>query len=275
MSVARIGAACVLVLAILLAVARLAPGAAVPACGALVVFAVVFALARPIRHVHDRLYLLDIAVRDADAGIIALEHHHEPLRIMGRKLDVAWNRGTVAPDLANFLVQSVLLRRPERLLECGAGVSTRVLAECLRLVGRGRLVTLEHDRYWVDQVRSALEAARLGDLVDIRLAPLGPVSVEGRELTWYTGVEFRDIGPLDLVLVDGPPGTRPSDPGREAALYALFPLMKRGSLLFMDDGNRPGEKMAVERWKARYGDAVRTELLDLKKGLWVVEKLVD
>lgn len=258
---------------VLLGITWLAPLAAVPAAGALVFIALVASQRRRLRQVEVRLEALDHTVRDANSGIILLEHAQEPVRIVGAPIDVTWNRGMIAQDVANYLVQQIFLRRPERILECGAGVSTRVIGRALRTAGRGHLWTLEHDPHWASQIRTIIDAEGLAAWVDVIHAPLVEHTASGNGFIWYANPDgMRDLAPFDLVFVDGPPAARPEHPGREGALYALFPLMRPGALMLMDDGFREGERNAVDRWARHFGDAIHHELLPLRNGLWVIER---
>src|SRR6266545_3382886 len=118
-------------LAFLLVVQQLTPWAAFAATGSSVVLVSLVVSGRRFGYVHDRLSTLEHLMRGADAGIIGLEQAQEPVRVLGDRVEVQWNRGTITPDLANHLVQMILLRRPERVIECGAGVSTKVIARAL------------------------------------------------------------------------------------------------------------------------------------------------
>ena len=89
-----------------------------------------------------------------------------------------------------------------RIVECGSGLSTVVLARLLRERGDGALVALEHDRHWAALVEEQLRKEDLGEIARVHYAPLGG------EPPWY-----------DLHDGDRLPGRgRPPDRRRTAGL---------------------------------------------------------
>jgi predicted O-methyltransferase YrrM len=264
-----------LVLSVIFLIAAALPWAVPSVAGAVIVTVVVAIEGHRFRVLHARLDTLNRAVEQVDGGLMLLEHSTRPVKILGTPVIAKWNRGTISLELADFLLQFALLTRPVRIVECGAGVSTRLLASCLRQLGAGRLISLEHDRFWVREVNASLEAEGLSRFAEVWHAPMEEMSVEGRRIPWYAASvmeRLRGKGPFDLAFVDGPPAARPGDPGREGTLHALLPLLREGGWLLLDDGNRPGERETVERWKAYYGEGIEIEYIDLQWGLWRVRK---
>src|SRR5690606_26013125 len=81
-------------------------------------------------------------------------------------------RGAMDPVAMLAVVQEVLERKPELVLECGSGASTVWLGYALRRLGKGRLVSLEHSEKYFQLVRHQLEVHGLTEVVELRLAPL-------------------------------------------------------------------------------------------------------
>lgn len=241
-------------------------------CGALIVFIVLLVQWKRSKSFYQEIDFLKHALNNIDSAVIPLESLSEPLRNLDKKVDVKWDRGMIAPDLANYLIQKIYLTRPEKILECGIGLSTQIIGECLKNIGKGNLVGLEHDPQWVQSVSKLLEEKQIDDRIEIISAPLQEYHMENREFQWYSRLEqIKAHGPFDLVFVDGPPAFKPTDPGRIGALFALKSSIKSGGILLLDDGGRPGEQTAVQEWIKVYGSGIKAEYVDLKKGLWVVE----
>lgn len=156
-------------------------------------------------------------------------------------------RGWAAsPDLLWYLYQAVLRRRPRLVLECGSGVSTLVLAYGLRSLAAGQVVALEHDQRHAEATRALLREHGLTQWAQVRAAPLTPVAIAGRTWRWYDPAQLP-AGPVDLLFVDGPPGTV----GRLARLPAVPVLRDRLSpdaLVVLDDHDRDDEREVVRRW---------------------------
>ncbi len=73
-------------------------------------------------------------------------------------------------------------RRSPRVIECGAGVSTILLAHQMRVLGTGHLWTLEDDPAWAATVQGLVDEHGLGGHVTLVVAPLAEVSVAGQSV---------------------------------------------------------------------------------------------
>jgi predicted O-methyltransferase YrrM len=131
-----------------------------------------------------------------------------------------------------------------RIVECGSGVSTVVLARLLRERGAGRLVALEHDRHSAAFVHQQLRREALDGIARVLDAPL-----EG-EPPWYAPARLLEPpDELDLLIVDGPPaydaghGTR-----RAPALPRFQQRLVRGAAAVLDDIARPAERDVLAGW---------------------------
>jgi len=106
--------------------------------------------------------------------------------------DYADNFLAVSPDYGRFLYAVARACKARRIVEFGTsmGLSTLYLAAALRDNGGGQLIGSELEPAKVARARANLDAAGLGDLVDIRA---------GDALE-----TLRDVGgEVDLLLVDG------------------------------------------------------------------------
>ena len=94
---------------------------------------------------------------------------------------------------------------------------------------------------------------------------------EGRVLPFYGSLKkvLRRLSVIDMVIVDGPPRHW----GRKAAMYAVFPYLKIGGYIFLDDAKRLDERLIVEEWKRVFGDAARYIFIDeIGRGLAIIQK---
>lgn len=145
------------------------------------------------------------------------------------------------------LVALVESRRPEHVLECGSGSSTAWMALALERAGRGHVTSLEHDAHYARRTRQLLEGLGVAHRVTLIDAPLGPRENSPAQ-TWYRwGREAELPDAVDLLLIDGPPGSL----GRQIrypALPVLWSRLHAESMIVVDDADRPEEKAVVERW---------------------------
>jgi predicted O-methyltransferase YrrM len=175
----------------------------------------------------------------------------------------------LAKDSMRFLIALIRRIAPDNVIEFGSGVSTRVVAHVLR---KGSVVrSFDHVEAYAERTRSALAAAADGSDVEVLHRAIGLGFFNGKVLPFYR-LGRQDLGPVreaDLVIVDGPPGSW----GREAALYASFPVMRQGALLLLDDAARPGEQKAVAAWQRFFGEAMDFHFLPaLGKGMLIARK---
>jgi predicted O-methyltransferase YrrM len=177
---------------------------------------------------------------------------------------------TASPDLLHYLFRQVLERRPETILELGSGISTVVTAYALDVIGRGVLVSLEHLEEFRDGTAMLLERHGLSHRVDLRLAPLEPVEVDGQSYRWYA-IDALPDGPVDLVFVDGPPQNTQVR-ARYPALPIIHLRLSDGALVILDDYKRADEAQIGERWVERYPH-LRFVELHHEKGTAVFEKV--
>jgi hypothetical protein len=82
-------------------------------------------------------------------------------------------RGWAAsPDFLKVVAEMVLKQHPALVVEAGSGVSTLVIGSCLKRLGSGRLVSLEHEERYADNTRSLVELHGLADFVDVQYCPI-------------------------------------------------------------------------------------------------------
>ncbi|MGW5364519.1 class I SAM-dependent methyltransferase [Actinopolymorpha pittospori] len=162
---------------------------------------------------------------------------------------------STSPDLLLLLVDLVRVRRPHLVVTCGSGTSTAWLALALRKFGiDGRVVALEHDQHRHDETRALIETRGLGDLAEVRLAPLEPVDVDGESFNWYTRSAWEDLTDIEILFVDGP---SPASSGRHARLPALPLLAKHlrsDHVVVLNDNYRTDEREIAASWLRMFPD---------------------
>lgn len=155
-------------------------------------------------------------------------------------------RGWAAsPDFALLVATRLAEHRPERVLECGSGVSTIVAGLTLRRNGRGTLVSLEHDEAWAERTRAMVRRQGLEDVVRVVHAPLASWSVGEEEERWYGTEGLSPDDRFDAVIVDGPPEP-PAD--RHPVLPVLRDRLSPGAVVLVDDAGRAAGSRDLRRW---------------------------
>ena len=181
-------------------------------------------------------------------------------------------RGWAAsPDLLMVLVDLVITERPSLVVECGSGASTLWLALAMRRFEiDGRIIALDHDPVFGGKTRDFLARHDVGDLAEVRDAPLESFSLDGETYSWYARRAWEDLTGIDLLFVDGPPAAT----GHQAR-YPALPLLS-GSLspvatVVLDDLVVPDMQKVLRRWLDAYPD-FGSEILPLEKQAAVLRR---
>ena len=181
-------------------------------------------------------------------------------------------RGWAAsPDLLMVLVDLVITERPSLVVECGSGASTLWLALAMRRFEiDGRIVALDHDPVFGAKTRDLLARHNVGDLAEVRDAPLESFSLDGEAYSWYTRRAWEDLKGIDLLFVDGPPATT-GHQARYPALPLLNGLLSPVATAVLDDLVVPDMQKVLRLWLDAYPD-FGSEILPLEKQAAVLRR---
>jgi hypothetical protein len=172
-------------------------------------------------------------------------HVLRPLLELGGYLP--WSTGAMRPAALVVVCNEVVHGARTRLVECGSGVSTVLLARLLRERGAGSVVAVEHDGAWAALVGDLLRHEQLVDVARVVHAPL-----EG-DPPWYAPAALAALdSDVDLLIVDGPPAFATGEQHRRAPALAFFePRLVPGATVVLDDLHRRGEREVLARWQAQ------------------------
>ena len=154
----------------------------------------------------------------------------------------------MSPTGLIWLVDQIERARPSLVVECGSGTSTLWMSLALRRAGTGRLVALEHVEEYAQQTRQLLERHGVADWAEVRHAPLTATDTPRGSFPWYE-LDSATLTGIDLLLVDGPPGST----GRHArypALHVLAGSLAPGATIVVDDSERADESKILDFWLA-------------------------
>ena len=162
---------------------------------------------------------------------------------------------SMEPSSMVQVIEKIAELRPKCVVELGGGSSTLWIAKALEEIGEGTLVSVEHLPQYFESTRRLIEVNGLAQRVDMRLAPLEPLSQEQwAGHGWYSMAALEDLpAPIDILLVDGPPESTGPDARKPA-----FPLIREKlndvAFLLVDDATRKSEREMVESWRKDCGD---------------------
>ncbi len=172
------------------------------------------------------------------------------------------------PELAALLARRVLCARPSLVVEAGSGVSTLVHAYALEKNGSGRVVSLDHEPTYAARTRDEIEALGLANHAEVVDAPLVEHRLRHGTMLWYS-LERLPPGPIDLLLVDGPPVGLQSL-SRYPAVPLLVDRLTDGAWVVLDDADRASERAVVERWLAEYPGRFERRHHATRKGVTIL-----
>lgn len=177
-------------------------------------------------------------------------------------------RGWAAsPDLLRKIVEIIIQEKPTCVLETGSGVSTLMIAYCLKQIGKGRVFSLEHDAKYATIIQNLVKFHGLEDIARIIHAPLKEVEIDGKSWYWYSLGCFTLDQPIDLLVIDGPPAyiQRLS---RYPALPLLYKRLSKKVTIVVDDANREDEQKMLALWENQF-PCIKSEFLNIEKGAFV------
>lgn len=179
-------------------------------------------------------------------------------------------RGFAAsPDLLKKIIEVILIEKPGVVVEASSGVSTVIIAYCLKQLGKGKVVSLEHDATYAVITQNLIFEHGLGDIATVVHAPLVETVISEQKWLWYNQDCWRIESPIDLVVVDGPP-RNVQELARYPAVPLLYDLLSNRSCIIIDDGHRKDEKQIVSQWEKEYH--LSSEFFNTEKGVYILRK---
>ena len=142
-----------------------------------------------------------------------------------------------SPDLLLTLAQLVQKHNPKLVVELGSGVSTLVVAKA----GAKKVISIDHSGEFADKTREILKEHKVRG-VEIRVAQL-KAHISG--VDWYDTAVIKDLKRIDLLIVDGPPGSKNPEARMPARAEFIAKLSPR-AIIVIDDVNREGERKLAE-----------------------------
>lgn len=174
----------------------------------------------------------------------------------------------VSSDYGLLLI-SRLFNNAGDVIDIGSGITTLLAAYVLKMRGKGKVYSLEHDPHYYDQTLRWLNEHELHDYVNLFLCPLKNHKINEETWLWYDISKARLPKAPRLISVDGPPSNT-----QLLARYPAIPLLNKritkDTIILLDDAGRQDEKTIGERWVAEYG--LQSEHIKNHKGTLVFWK---
>jgi predicted O-methyltransferase YrrM len=166
-----------------------------------------------------------------------------------------WTEGAIRPAALVAVLNEITFAERREIVELGSGISSIVVGRLLAERG-GKLTAVEHDPEWAQIVRSQIVRERLGDVIEVIVAPLEPHAASWSGAPWYSSEAVALLpDSISLLMVDGPPGYGEGmSHSRYPAMPALADRIPVGGMVFLDDAGREPEREIVARWSEEFTD---------------------
>lgn len=186
------------------------------------------------------------------------------------KLPLLLGNWAISAHFLEHLVREIYLRKPNLIVECGSGTSTLVSAACLKDIGKGKIISFDHEDYYALKTRNLLKVEGLENIASVITAPIKEINIADRNWKWY-GAEIDKIisEKIDILVVDGPPG-KLQPLSRYPAVLVLKEYLADDILIMLDDGNREDEEKIAKAWAEEIN--AKAELNGIGSGFWRIHK---
>ena len=190
------------------------------------------------------------------------EFYSQLLNLLNLSAPIPSTRSWAAsPDVLLTLLDCARTTSPKKILDLGSGMSTLVLAKS---APQATVISIDNSAEYALKTRQMLLSHGITN-VDVRVAPLTP---HPSGVDWYDLTQFADLSEIDLLFIDGPPGSK-NDRARHPAIAECLSKLSPRAIVVIDDAGRDGEKdMAQEFAKAMPNHTL--EFLTHEKGTAVL-----
>lgn len=177
----------------------------------------------------------------------------------------------MSPDILRLIAELIAKRKPLLVVEFGSGLSTVIAARLLQRNGHGLLISLEHDKAFAERTLADLRQHRADDVATVITAELKPLRLEKGVFEWYDPRALEDLGVIDMLIVDGPPG-RLGPLARYPALPMVLSKLSDKGVVVIDDAARADETRVVSLWLEECPQ-LAAEYIPLEKGAVIMTKM--
>lgn len=110
-----------------------------------------------------------------------------------------------SPDILKKILEVICQKKPELVVEAGSGVSTLMIAYYLKKMGKGKVISLEHDERYASASQELISQHGLQDIATVVYTPLVEFEIISRKWLWYDINNLNFDKSIDLFFIDGPP----------------------------------------------------------------------
>jgi predicted O-methyltransferase YrrM len=190
------------------------------------------------------------------------EFYSQLLNLLNLTAPIPATRSWAAsPDVLLTLLHHARSSDPKTIVDLGSGMSTLVLAKS---APKAKIYSIDNSDEYAGKTRELLGIHGVTN-VELRVAPLTPHS---SGVDWYDRTQLADLTSIDLLFIDGPPGSK-NMTARHPAIAELISRLSPKAIIVIDDVAREGERAMAEEF-ARLLPTHSVEFLAHEKGTAVL-----
>lgn len=190
-----------------------------------------------------------------------------PLRLPLRPM-TGW---AATPELAVTVLRQIIFNKPQTIVELGSGITTLINGYGLEKYNpKGKLISLDHDKDYAEITRKELNQHGLNSYIDLHVAPLIDMDLDGEQFRWYDLSDFPEDTKIDILIVDGPPLSTVKF-ARYPALPLLADHLSENCRIIIHDTNREEEAGIVKRWLREFPEFT-ADIRQTDKGITILSR---
>jgi predicted O-methyltransferase YrrM len=190
------------------------------------------------------------------------EFYTQLLNLLNLSAPIPSTRSWAAsPDVLLTLLETARTSSPRKILDLGSGMSTLVLAKS---APQALVISIDNSAEYAHKTQQMLASHGITN-VEVRVAPL---TSHASGVEWYESSKLADLSDIDLLFIDGPPGSK-NDRARHPALAECLPKLSPRAIIVIDDAGRDGERNLAEEF-AKALPSHTLEFLSHEKGTAVL-----
>lgn len=168
------------------------------------------------------------------------------------------------------LLEIVRTTKPHNIVELGSGTSTVWLGYEAESHGL-QVTSIDHLEEFAAQTRNYLSKHALATFTKVYTMPLSEIQTEEDKRSWYDLDLSKLPSTIDLLLVDGPPGSV-GRYSRFPAVPELWDRLSPNATIILDDSTRPDEEEILESWLDSLPGYIRVDQALSRLGILMPKK---
>jgi hypothetical protein len=176
------------------------------------------------------------------------------------------SKSSVSPEALNLIINEIIVKKPELIIEVGSGYSTIIIGYCLERNGKGKLLALEHSKGGYEMMSNLIESHQLKDHIDLVFCPLKVYNLDDKDYLWYAFDLNTIKDRAQMLVINGPPPDKQKNI-RYPAVPLMYDHLADVATIYFEGG----EREVVNMWIDKYFD-LKPVLEETEKGLYILER---